>query len=134
MGKGKLKISGMLELLGMDTHIDTHTKTHRYTHTDTHRQTDTHRHTHRYTHTYTDTHTQTHTHTHTNAVTVRSWHFDSEPSEGRASFASGVLTTRTVWLSAEVQQPTAKSQLLIGRRRGREGRQILSEIIWCLAL
>ena len=55
MGKGKLKISGMLELLGMDTHIDTHTKTHRYTHTDTHRQTDTHRHTH------TDTHTHTHT-------------------------------------------------------------------------
>ena len=78
--------------------------------------------------------THTHTHTHTNVVTVRSWHLASEPSEGRASFASGVLTTRTVWVAAEVQQPTAKSQLLTGGRRGREGRQILSEITWCLAL
>ena len=75
------------------------------------------------------------THTHTTAATVRACSPDSEPSEGRASlFASGVLTTRTVWLPAEVQQPIAKSQLLAGKRRGREGGQILSEITWCLAL
>lgn len=60
-----------------------------------------------------------HTHTCSTAATIRACPPDSEPFGGKASLlASGELTTRTVWLPTEIQQPTAKSQLLAGGRKG----------------